>query len=180
MLWDIIQFGGVFVLLIAMSWFAQEIRERLPNKTTKAMSVPFEAKRLSVHVPIESYWFNEFKVQFVNEWEIGHEFSLTGNGGVTFESTNGDDEGKGRLYLQFFPSENPYTGTDQIGWCEIREDEKHSQYVNARILLEGDVIARILEEVRRSTDQTVSIWGHEKENGQVAITSFSLTPNDQT
>jgi hypothetical protein len=150
---------------------------RLPDRTTKALST-YDKKLLAAHGALESFWVQEFKIQYVTEWEVGHELALTANGNMSLSKSwnSEEDDNIARLYLQFFPNEEAYIGTDQIGWCTISDNETHGKYVEGRLLLRGPVIASILNELRLNDRQYVRIGGFENDKGNLVITSFDLSP----
>lgn len=168
---------ATFVALITLGWLVQEVQVRLPNRTTKALST-YDKKKLGAGGDLESFWVPEFKVQFVDQWEVGHEMALTAKGTVSLSETWDRDENPARLYLQFFPAEEAYTGTDQIGWCKVSDSEQHGKYVEGRLSLRGSVIASILNELRLNDCQHVRIDGFENDKGNLVITSFNLSPTN--
>lgn len=164
------------VVLFGFGWLSQEIAARIPNRTTKAL-LTFGARTFTAGGDVDSYFISEFKVQFSDNWEIGHELNVIAMGTVSlYREWTEEDDKNARIYVQFFPNEEACAGTDQIGWATVNDHEEHGKYVSVRLLLRGSIIATLVNELRRSTDHYLHVSGFENEKGVLAITSFSLSP----
>ena len=164
--------------LLGYGWLRSEFESRIPSRIVNVLS-RFGSKSFGAYGDVTEFWISELKVQYVNEWEAGHELNVIAKGTVLLatDSTDDDAEKPARIYLQFFPKEEAYPNTDQIGWGTAREHEEHGKYVSVSLLLRGSIIASFVNELRHSQEQRLAITGFENEYGRIVITAIHMSPN---
>jgi len=151
--------GGIggFIAFLVVLYFVGSLLERLPPKFERKHGA-FGAPRFGAWVTVNSYNVEDYRVGYVNEWEIGYTLSAYCEGTVELGTSETKSSEK-RVTIKFYAFRDAYQRSNVIGWAEDKGD-----YANVHLTLAPAEVRDVLHELRREGEVSMHVhgWADEK------------------
>lgn len=156
--------------LAAVAWIVymlNAILERLPEKPVFKFD-GIRSKRVGIWGEIKEFWVNEFRIGYVDEWEVGYVIQIIAQADVEISGK----EGERRVLFEIRGYRDAYKKTNIIGWGrETKEGERLEIFLS----LAPDDVRDVLTELRAGNVGTIHVHGWQDEKS-VKIEYFRFGP----
>jgi hypothetical protein len=162
-------FEAVLILaaIAAVGGLVNSLSERLPRRF-KRTERAYPSDDFGVWGNLENFWFEEFRVGFVDEWEIGPIVSAVA---APAEVKLGDEVREGdRVTFHFRGYRDACLETDVIGWGTVSD-----KGATINFSFPPETVGSLLNEFRQSTALHLHAHGWVKD-GKIKVTHFNLMP----
>lgn len=192
-LWNAMLALGIF---LGFLWLANEINTRAPRQDFDRLFAGRNDREFHATILVDDFALEEFRAEFVDEWECGFKFYAAGHGPISFvtdderRDRSGSDaslpideleklekaEAKSRSTFRFFSDDDALKNDTIIGWARMNENARYGRTSDVRIFLPSAAIHSLLSELRRGVPQRMEANGFENEHKRIQITGFSMAP----
>jgi hypothetical protein len=159
------------IILLVVLYLCVRILENLPAKTK---SIQFASRTtgssdFAVWMVADDLWFDEFQVGHIDEWLLGHKFTVWG----TAEYKPEWEIKRGAF--TFYAARNALSEFETIGW-----GKKGTQSVDLHISLTPDVAKNLFDELRRCPSPHLHAQGFVGPDDKIKITYFTMSPQENS